>query len=89
MIRAAAAAAGALHALAAALPATAGLFDDEEARRRIEMLRKELALQGNDNEARIAKLEVHPHRQVRRAQLCLLLGFVGKAATLRERRTNG
>ena len=50
-------AAGALLALAAVLPARAGLFDDDEARRRIEMLRKELAQQGNDNEARIAKLE--------------------------------
>ena len=53
----AAIAAGALLALAAALPSRAGLFDDDEARRRIEMLRKELAQQGNDNEARIAKLE--------------------------------
>jgi len=51
------AAAGALIALAAALPSRAGLFDDDEARRRIDMLRKELAQQGNDNEARIAKLE--------------------------------
>ena len=52
---------GALCAAAAlaafALPARAGLFDDDEARRRIESLRKELAQQGNDNEARIAKLE--------------------------------
>ena len=40
-----------------ALPAAAGLFDDDEARRRIEMLRSELAQQGRDNEARIAKLE--------------------------------
>lgn len=40
-----------------ALPAVAGLFDDDEARRRIEMLRSELAQQGRDNEARIAKLE--------------------------------
>jgi tol-pal system protein YbgF len=55
--RTAVAAAGALLALAAALPARAGLFDDDEARRRIESLRKELAQQGNDNEARIAKLE--------------------------------
>jgi tol-pal system protein YbgF len=39
------------------LPAYAGLFDDEEARRRIELLRQELAKQGNDNEARIARLE--------------------------------
>jgi tol-pal system protein YbgF len=53
----AAIAAGALIALAAAFPSRAGLFDDDEARRRIEMLRKELAQQGNDNEARIAKLE--------------------------------
>ncbi len=44
---------------AAALPgpASAGLFDDDEARRRIETLRSELAQQGRDNEARIAKLE--------------------------------
>ena len=54
---AARAAAGALLALAAALPARAGLFDDDEARRRIEMLRTELAQQGKDNEVRIAKLE--------------------------------
>ena len=44
-------------ALAAALPARAGLFDDDEARRRVELLRSELAQQGKDNEARIAKLE--------------------------------
>ena len=50
-------AAGALLALAAALPARAGLFDDDEARRRIEALRTELAQQGKDHEARIAKLE--------------------------------
>lgn len=43
--------------LAIALPARAGLFDDDEARRRIELLRQELALQGKDNEARIARLE--------------------------------
>ncbi len=49
-------AAGALAA-ASALPAQAGLFDDEEARRRIELLRKELMQQGLDNEARIARLE--------------------------------
>jgi len=54
---AARAAAGALLALAAALPARAGLFDDDEARRRIEMLRTELAQQGKDNEVRIARLE--------------------------------
>jgi len=54
---AAVAAAGVLLALAVSLPARAGLFDDDEARRRIESLRKELAQQGNDNEARIAKLE--------------------------------
>jgi len=47
----------ALLAIAAAVPARAGLFDDEEARRRIEMLRSELAQQGKDNEARIIKLE--------------------------------
>jgi TolA-binding protein len=59
-------AAGALRALAgclilagafAATPATAGLFDDDEARRRIENLRTELAQQGKENEVRIAKLE--------------------------------
>src|SRR5688572_23144357 len=55
--KAAIAAAGAIIALAAALPSRAGLFDDDEARRRIDLLRKELAQQGNDNEARIAKLE--------------------------------
>jgi tol-pal system protein YbgF len=55
--KAAIAAAGAFIALAAALPSRAGLFDDDEARRRIDLLRKELAQQGNDNEARIAKLE--------------------------------
>jgi tol-pal system protein YbgF len=43
--------------LAAAIPARAGLFDDDEARRRIELLRQELSQQGKDNEARIAKLE--------------------------------
>src|SRR5438067_3674081 len=41
----------------ATLPARAGLFDDEEARRRIELLRQELSQQGRDNEARIARLE--------------------------------
>lgn len=51
------AAAGALVALALAAPAQAGLFDDDEARRRIEALRQELAQQGKDNEVRIAKLE--------------------------------
>ena len=50
-------AAGALIALAVALPSRAGLFDDDEARRRIELLRTELAQQGKDNEVRIAKLE--------------------------------
>ena len=44
-------------ACAAIVPARAGLFDDDEARRRIEMLRQELSQQGKDNEARIAKLE--------------------------------
>ncbi len=48
--------AGAIAA-AGALPAHAGLFDDEEARRRIDLLRKELMQQGLDNEARIARLE--------------------------------
>jgi tol-pal system protein YbgF len=52
-----AAAAGALLALAAASPAHAGLFDDDEARKRIEALRQELAQQGKDNEVRIARLE--------------------------------
>ncbi len=42
---------------ALALPAAAGLFDDDEARRRIELLKQELSQQGRDNEARIAKLE--------------------------------
>jgi tol-pal system protein YbgF len=49
--------AGALAATAVALPARAGLFDDEEARRRVEKLRQELSQQGRDNEARIARLE--------------------------------
>ena len=49
-------AAGAFAA-ASALPAQAGLFDDDEARRRIELLRQELMQQGKDNEARIARLE--------------------------------
>jgi TolA-binding protein len=50
--------AGAFAAAAiAVLPARAGLFDDDEARRRIDSLRKELAQQGKDNEVRIAKLE--------------------------------
>jgi len=44
-------------ALAAALPAAAGLFDDDEARRRIESLRQELSQQGKDNEVRIQRLE--------------------------------
>jgi tol-pal system protein YbgF len=43
--------------LAAVLPARAGLFDDDEARRRIEMLRQELSQQGKDNEVRIQRLE--------------------------------
>ena len=49
--------AGAALALAAAAPARAGLFDDDEARRRIDQLRQELSKQGTDNEARIARLE--------------------------------
>src|SRR3954454_5170133 len=44
-------------ACAAVVPARAGLFDDDEARRRIEGLRQELSQQGRDNEARIARLE--------------------------------
>ncbi|HET9581052.1 MAG TPA: YbgF trimerization domain-containing protein, partial [Usitatibacter sp.] len=44
-------------AAGAVLPARAGLFDDEEARRRIDNLRQELRQQGDDNAARIAKLE--------------------------------
>ena len=56
--RAAAARIAAAAFLAAlALPAAAGLFDDDEARRRIDLLRQELSQQGKDNEARIAKLE--------------------------------
>ncbi len=51
------AAALAFCAFAAAAPASAGLFDDAEARRRIELIREELAQQGKDNEARIARLE--------------------------------
>lgn len=52
------AAATALAALAAlSFQARAGLFDDEEARRRIELIKQELAQQGKDNEARIARLE--------------------------------
>ena len=43
--------------LVAAGSARAGLFDDDEARRRIDALRQELAQQGKDNEARIQKLE--------------------------------
>jgi tol-pal system protein YbgF len=48
--------AGALAGTVAA-PAYAGLFDDDEARRRVEQLRQELSQQGRDNEARIARLE--------------------------------
>ena len=51
------AAAAALALAAAALPARAGLFDDAEARRQIDELRNELRKQGDDNTARIAKLE--------------------------------
>jgi tol-pal system protein YbgF len=47
----------AAFAALAAMPARAGLFDDDEARRRIEGLRQELSQQGKDNEARIARLE--------------------------------
>jgi len=41
----------------AALPSRAGIFDDDEARRRIELIKQELAQQGKDNEVRIARLE--------------------------------
>ena len=44
-------------ACAAMLPARAGLFDDDEARRQIQLLRQDVLQQGKDNEARIAKLE--------------------------------
>ena len=50
-------AAAAFALLALSTSARAGLFDDDEARRRIDAMRKELAQQGVDNEARIAKLE--------------------------------
>ena len=40
------------------------------------------------NSPRIDKIEVVRHGQVRRAQLYFLRDRVGKAATLRERRTN-
>jgi tol-pal system protein YbgF len=50
-------AAAALVFAAAVVPARAGLFDDDEARRRVELLRGELAQQGKDNELRIQKLE--------------------------------
>jgi len=50
-----------LLAGAVARPAHAGLFDDAEARRRIDALREELSQQGKDNEARIAKLEEDIH----------------------------
>ncbi|MES2208822.1 MAG: 50S ribosomal protein L19 [Chloroflexota bacterium] len=40
------------------------------------------------NSPRIEKIEVVRHGQVRRAQLYFLRNRVGKAATLRERRTN-
>jgi large subunit ribosomal protein L19 len=40
------------------------------------------------NSPRIEKIEVIRHGQVRRAQLYFLRKRVGKAATLRERRTN-
>lgn len=40
-----------------AVPAHAGLFDDQEARRRIDDLRQELSQQSKDNTARIDRLE--------------------------------
>lgn len=43
--------------LLATAPTRAGLFDDDEARRRIENLRQELSQQGKENEVRIARLE--------------------------------
>ncbi len=49
-------AAGALTA-SFALPAHAGLFDDQEARRRIDELKQELSQQSKDNTARIDRLE--------------------------------
>ena len=49
--------AAALALAAASLPARAGLFDDAEARRQIDELRRDLRKQGDDNAARIAKLE--------------------------------
>ncbi len=58
MNRSTAAALAVAAALALCAPAArAGLFDDDEARRRIEALRQELSQQGRDNEARIARLE--------------------------------
>ena len=47
----------ALGLLLSAPAAQAALFDDDEARRRIEILRQELQQQSRDNEARIARLE--------------------------------
>ena len=47
--------AAALFCVAAS--AHAGLFDDDEARRRIEILRQDLMAQSKDNEARIQRLE--------------------------------
>ncbi len=49
--------AAAALAWAGALPAHAGLFDDEEARRRIDALRDDLAQQSRQNTARIENLE--------------------------------
>jgi tol-pal system protein YbgF len=70
-------------ACAAILPARAGLFDDDEARRRIEMLRQELRQQGDDNQARIAKLE----EQIRNIGIVELLRQIeqlnGEIASLR------
>ena len=67
-------AAAALLIAGAALPARAGLFDDDEARRRIDNLRQELAQQGKDNEARIIKLE----EQIRNIGVVEVLQQIGE-----------
>ena len=55
--RARLAGAAALAAAAFALPADAALFDDDEARRRIETLRSDVAQMARDTDARLLKLE--------------------------------